>query len=220
MKERKVKAKQITFHRKKNLQYYDISAKSNYNFEKPFLWLARKVRGRYAISDRSRRSHFLMKFAPFLAETRRPKTHVTTTLFGCIAQLVGDPNLTFVESPALKPPEVVIDTQVTILHRPHRTNPATSTALGADGRRPTDRVLCSCFISRKSRQLTSPRRARLLFSPLACFAFHLFCFCRSRRSTSRSCSTPRLRRCPTRTRTCRLLVRRNSGIHCKTALTS
>lgn len=39
-----MKAKQITFHRKKNLQYYDISAKSNYNFEKPFLWLARKVR--------------------------------------------------------------------------------------------------------------------------------------------------------------------------------
>ena len=58
VKERKVKAKQITFHRKKNLQYYDISAKSNYNFEKPFLWLARK--------------------------------------------LVGDPNLSFVESPALK----------------------------------------------------------------------------------------------------------------------
>ena len=63
-----VKAKQITFHRKKNLQYYDISAKSNYNFEKPFLWLARK--------------------------------------------LVGDPNLTFVESPALAPPEVVLDQNV------------------------------------------------------------------------------------------------------------
>ena len=45
MKERKVKAKTITFHRKKNLQYYDISAKSNYNFEKPFLWLARKLVG-------------------------------------------------------------------------------------------------------------------------------------------------------------------------------
>ncbi|KAJ1529120.1 GTP-binding nuclear protein gsp1/Ran, partial [Cladochytrium tenue] len=43
MKDRKVKAKAITFHRKKNLQYYDISAKSNYNFEKPFLWLARKL---------------------------------------------------------------------------------------------------------------------------------------------------------------------------------
>jgi len=65
IKDRKVKAKQITFHRKKNLQYYDISAKSNYNFEKPFLWLARK--------------------------------------------LVGDPNLSFVESPALAPPEVPLD---------------------------------------------------------------------------------------------------------------
>lgn len=43
VKDRKVKAKQILFHRKKNLQYYDISAKSNYNFEKPFLWLARKL---------------------------------------------------------------------------------------------------------------------------------------------------------------------------------
>ena len=47
------------------LQYYDISAKSNYNFEKPFLWLARK--------------------------------------------LVGDPNLEFVEMPALVPPEVQMD---------------------------------------------------------------------------------------------------------------
>lgn len=35
----------IVFYRKKNLQYYDISAKSNYNFEKPFLWLARKLIG-------------------------------------------------------------------------------------------------------------------------------------------------------------------------------
>ncbi|CAG8832484.1 34148_t:CDS:2, partial [Gigaspora margarita] len=65
IKERKVKAKTITFHRKKNLQYYDISAKSNYNFEKPFLWLARK--------------------------------------------LIGNPNLEFVASPALMPPEVPVD---------------------------------------------------------------------------------------------------------------
>lgn len=43
--DRKVKPKQITFHRKKNLQYYDISAKSNYNFEKPFLWLMKKLVG-------------------------------------------------------------------------------------------------------------------------------------------------------------------------------
>lgn len=106
-----VKAKQVTFHRKKNLQargggdsaarsppllssthtsppscalppsflpsflpfflpsfppqYYEISAKSNYNFEKPFLYLARK--------------------------------------------LVGDPVLAFTEAPALAPPEVHID---------------------------------------------------------------------------------------------------------------
>ncbi|XP_076345518.1 GTP-binding nuclear protein Ran-like isoform X4 [Tachypleus tridentatus] len=45
IKDRKVKAKSIVFHRKKNLQYYDISAKSNYNFERPFLWLARKLIG-------------------------------------------------------------------------------------------------------------------------------------------------------------------------------
>jgi len=50
IKDRKVKAKQITFHRKKNLQYYDISAKSNYNFEKPFLWLARKLSGDNGLS--------------------------------------------------------------------------------------------------------------------------------------------------------------------------
>jgi len=45
VKDRKVKAKSITFHRKNNMQYYDISARSNYNFEKPFLWLARKLAG-------------------------------------------------------------------------------------------------------------------------------------------------------------------------------
>lgn len=45
VKERKVKAKTITFHRKKNLPYYEISAKVNYNFEKPFIWIARKLSG-------------------------------------------------------------------------------------------------------------------------------------------------------------------------------
>lgn len=45
IKDRKVKAKQITFHRKKNLQYFDISAKSNYKFEQPFLWLAKQLVG-------------------------------------------------------------------------------------------------------------------------------------------------------------------------------
>ena len=45
VKDRKVKAKQIIFHRKKGLQYYDVSAKSNYQFEKPFVWLLRKLVG-------------------------------------------------------------------------------------------------------------------------------------------------------------------------------
>jgi len=45
VKERKVKTGAVTFHRKKSLQYFEISAKSNYNFEKPFLWLARKLVG-------------------------------------------------------------------------------------------------------------------------------------------------------------------------------
>lgn len=44
-KERVVKPKDIIFHRKKNLQYYDISAKSNYGFDKPFLYLLRKIVG-------------------------------------------------------------------------------------------------------------------------------------------------------------------------------
>ena len=45
VKDRKMQARAITFHRKNNMQYYDISARSNYNFEKPFLWLARKLAG-------------------------------------------------------------------------------------------------------------------------------------------------------------------------------
>ena len=40
-----MKAKQIVFHRKKNIQYYDVSAKSNYQYEKPFLHLLRKISG-------------------------------------------------------------------------------------------------------------------------------------------------------------------------------
>jgi GTP-binding nuclear protein Ran len=49
VKERKVKTGSVTFHRKKNLQYFEISAKSNYNFEKPFLWLGKKLVGNPAL---------------------------------------------------------------------------------------------------------------------------------------------------------------------------
>ena len=45
VKDRKVKARNINFHRKHNLQYYDVSAKSNYQYEKPFLWLLRQLSG-------------------------------------------------------------------------------------------------------------------------------------------------------------------------------
>ncbi|EHB13120.1 GTP-binding nuclear protein Ran [Heterocephalus glaber] len=45
VKDRKLKAKSVVFHQTKNLQYYDISAKSSYNCEKPFLWLSRKLIG-------------------------------------------------------------------------------------------------------------------------------------------------------------------------------
>merc|ERR1711865_1190372 len=32
LKERELKAQQITYHRRRGIQYYDVSAKSNYNF--------------------------------------------------------------------------------------------------------------------------------------------------------------------------------------------
>jgi len=41
---RVVKTEEVTFHLdKENMHYYDISAKSNFNFEEPFLWLTRKL---------------------------------------------------------------------------------------------------------------------------------------------------------------------------------
>ncbi|KAG6493089.1 hypothetical protein ZIOFF_048065 [Zingiber officinale] len=84
VKNRQVKAKQVTFHRMKSLQYYEISAKSNYNFEKPFLYLARKLAGYVIISA-------------IINNNNNEKCHDR------------DPNLHFVESPALAPPEVQID---------------------------------------------------------------------------------------------------------------
>ena len=42
-KDLEAKAKPITFHHKKNMPYYNMSAKTNYNFEKAILWLARKL---------------------------------------------------------------------------------------------------------------------------------------------------------------------------------
>ncbi len=63
MKNREVKSKQLTvsvnfgkmvkqvaLKTKRKVQYYKISAESNYNFEKPFLYLARELVG-YILSQ-------------------------------------------------------------------------------------------------------------------------------------------------------------------------
>lgn len=42
---RLVPMRKITYHRKRGYSYYDISARCNYNFEKPFLSLARQLTG-------------------------------------------------------------------------------------------------------------------------------------------------------------------------------
>jgi len=43
VRDRKVKARQITFHRKTGLEYCDISAKTMFHVERPFLWMVRKL---------------------------------------------------------------------------------------------------------------------------------------------------------------------------------
>lgn len=43
MKDRKVQARQILYHKRHDLQYFDVSTKICYQFDKPFIWLARKV---------------------------------------------------------------------------------------------------------------------------------------------------------------------------------
>jgi GTP-binding nuclear protein Ran len=46
VRERRVKARAIRFHREKNLQYCDISVKSLFNIHKPLLWLTRSLTGK------------------------------------------------------------------------------------------------------------------------------------------------------------------------------
>lgn len=65
VRDRKIPAKRVCFHKKNNMRYFEISAKSNYHFELPFLSLARS--------------------------------------------LTNDPNLHFISTPVLLPPEVNLD---------------------------------------------------------------------------------------------------------------
>lgn len=46
VKERALKAQSITYHKKRGIAYYDVSAKNQFNFEKPFLYLARQLTGK------------------------------------------------------------------------------------------------------------------------------------------------------------------------------
>jgi len=48
--DRQVKGKQIVFHRKKQMMYYDVSAKANFNYEKPFLYLAKRLANDMALT--------------------------------------------------------------------------------------------------------------------------------------------------------------------------
>jgi GTP-binding nuclear protein Ran len=43
--DRKVKSRNIHFHRRYNINYFDVSARSNYNFEKPYLILLKNLLG-------------------------------------------------------------------------------------------------------------------------------------------------------------------------------
>ena len=45
VRERKVPAKRVSFHKKHNMKYLEISAKSNYHFELPFVSLMRSITG-------------------------------------------------------------------------------------------------------------------------------------------------------------------------------
>lgn len=51
VKDRKVLPRDITFHREKGVQYYDISVKSNYNYDKPFFYLIRKIFGEDTVEE-------------------------------------------------------------------------------------------------------------------------------------------------------------------------
>ena len=82
--DRKVKAKSIVFRRKKNLQYYDISAKSNYSFEKPFLWLARKLIGDHYLEFVTMPALALPKWS-----WTQPWQHSTSTIYRLLRQLLS-----------------------------------------------------------------------------------------------------------------------------------
>ncbi|CAI2380536.1 unnamed protein product [Moneuplotes crassus] len=81
-KERKVKPKHIIFHRKYNIQYYDISAKTYYQYEKPFLYLLRRL---------TNKTDLYLEEQPSLAP---PETEMDTVHIESLAQELGEADTT------------------------------------------------------------------------------------------------------------------------------
>jgi GTP-binding nuclear protein Ran len=78
-KERKVKAKAITFHRKKNLAYFDVSARTNFNIDKPFLRILRELTGDHALELTEEPAHAPQECAmdpALIAELERENRNV------------------------------------------------------------------------------------------------------------------------------------------------
>jgi GTP-binding nuclear protein Ran len=94
VKDRKVKPRDITFHRKKNLQYYDLSAKSNYNFGTLHFFFHT-----FLLNDL-----FELELTDWFFRPNAEKPF----LYLC-RRLLNDPKLTFTAEIALLPPEVHVD---------------------------------------------------------------------------------------------------------------
>ena len=95
VKERKVKTKSINFHRKKNLQYYEISAKTNY-VRRP------RVPTSHAILNEFEEIQLTHENRGSFQNFEKPFLHLAR-------MLTGERDLVFIEAPALAVPEVAID---------------------------------------------------------------------------------------------------------------
>ncbi len=123
VKNRQMKAKHVTSQRNKNLQYYEISAKSNNNFEKPFCTLLGNLLGMTSIfSQLIWMWHNCCHPPLHTLHGCTPQFYVWNSYFLCsrtnwtscfscmnVQDVYRDVNLHFVESSTLAPLEVHID---------------------------------------------------------------------------------------------------------------
>ena len=97
-----MKAKSITFHRKKNLAYFDLSARSNFNIDKPFVRILRDLTGYASLSP----SLSFFFFGIFLLVT--PFFPPLLSSFSFL-RFYSDHALELTEEPAHAPEEIVMD---------------------------------------------------------------------------------------------------------------